>query len=356
VTADFYSPLPPQRTGVADYSAALLSALRNHLPLRVNRDGDVNLYHLGNNQLHASIYRRALERPGVIVLHDAVLHHFMLGYFSQNEYVDEFVYNYGEWSAGLAATLWQNRAGSGADSLYFEYPMLKRIAERSLAVVVHNPAAAAIVRDHHPGARIFEIPHLFAPPPLPLPADVERFRAQCGPAPLFGVFGHLRESKRVLPILRLFAKRRDLRLLVAGDAASSDLRRAMEPFLQLPNMHRMGYMDSMTYWKAAMSLDVCINLRYPAAGETSGVSIGFMGSGKTVVMTDSPENSRYPDGICLRISSGLSEATELEAVAGWVASHRSLSREIGRSAAEYIQREHSLSRVAGMYNQALKHR
>jgi len=80
VTVGFDAPLPPARTGVADYAAALLSALRRRGTVEVNpRRADVWLYHLGNNQLHRDIYRRALARPGIVVLHDAVLQHFFLG-------------------------------------------------------------------------------------------------------------------------------------------------------------------------------------------------------------------------------------------------------------------------------------
>ena len=40
---------------------------------------DVALYHVGNNALHREIYQRALTNPGVVVLHDAVLQHLLLG-------------------------------------------------------------------------------------------------------------------------------------------------------------------------------------------------------------------------------------------------------------------------------------
>ena len=135
----------------------------------------MNLYHLGNNQLHASIYKRALERPGIVVLHDAVLQHFALGFFSREDYVNEFAYNYGEWACDLAANLWNNRARSGGDSEYFRYPMLRRVAEQSKVVIVHNPAAAAMVREHCATARIVEIPHLLAPVVLPHGSKTEYF-------------------------------------------------------------------------------------------------------------------------------------------------------------------------------------
>ena len=96
MTAGFFSPLPPARTGVADYAGALLAELRRHGRVEVApARSDAALYHLGNNGLHAEVYRRAMERPGVVVLHDAVLNHFYLGQLNEAQYVDEFVYNYG---------------------------------------------------------------------------------------------------------------------------------------------------------------------------------------------------------------------------------------------------------------------
>src|ERR1039457_2274863 len=146
MTVGFHSPLPPAPTGVADYSAALLGALRQSGPVEPDAaTADVHLYHLGNNHLHREIYARALRQPGVVVIHDAVLHHFFLGSLTEQQYVDEFFYNYGAWHTDLARSLWKARARSATDPRYFEYPMLKRIAEQSLVVIVHNPAAAEMV-------------------------------------------------------------------------------------------------------------------------------------------------------------------------------------------------------------------
>src|SRR5438105_9399040 len=148
MTVGFHSPLPPARTGVADYSAILLTALRALGPVAVSpARADVHLYHVANNTLHWDIYCRALADPGVVVLHDALLQHLFMGALDEPTYVDEFVYNYGEWSRDLARELWLGKASSGLRPAYYRYPMLKRLAGRSLAIVVHNPAAARIVRE-----------------------------------------------------------------------------------------------------------------------------------------------------------------------------------------------------------------
>ena len=357
----YYAPLPPARTGVADYAAALLAALRRHGTVEPNaREAGIALYHLGNNQLHRAIYRRALAEAGVVVLHDAVLHHFFLGALDRAAYVDEFVYNYGAWHRTLAEDLWRGRASSGFDRRYFDYPMLKRIAERSRAVVVHNPAAARMVREHAPGAAVVEIPHLFAPPELPSGWEAIRMRQSLGvPAHefLFGVFGYLRESKRLFAVLRAFHRLRqarphactNARLLVAGPFVSSDLERAAGPLLTAPGIVRLPYLAERDFWRAALAVDACINLRYPAAGETSGIAIRLMGVAKPVLLTGGEENSRYPPAACLRIEPGLAEEDSLWHNMFLLTSMRECAGEIGLRASGHIVERHQAVRIAGQY-------
>src|SRR5437763_6720138 len=79
----YYSPLPPERSGIADYSALLLPALERRVDVDVaprggRADGDVALYHLGNDaDVHGWILERLRREPGVVVLHDFVLHHLV---------------------------------------------------------------------------------------------------------------------------------------------------------------------------------------------------------------------------------------------------------------------------------------
>jgi glycosyltransferase involved in cell wall biosynthesis len=357
VTAGLFSPLPPARTGVADYAATLLTALRRHGTVEIAPERcDVPLYHLGNNGLHADIYRRAIARPGVVVLHDAVLHHFFLGRLDRAAYIEEFVYNYGNWNRTLAGELWQGRAASGSDSRYFEYPMLKRVAESSRAVVVHHPGAARTVAEHAPGARIVEIPHLFAPPAAPSGAEVVRYRQKLGADPsvfLFGVFGYLRESKRLVAVLESFQKLRSMTsraaLWIAGEFVSTDLERAVEPLLGAPGVVRLPHLPEREFWMAASAVDACINLRYPAAGETSGISIRLMGIGKPVLMTDAVECSRFPEGSCMRIASGSAERDSLLEHMVLLTSMTEVARAIGQRGTRYIRDHHGLEEISDRY-------
>jgi glycosyltransferase involved in cell wall biosynthesis len=361
VTVGFYAPLPPARTGVADYAAALLAELRKRGKVEpAPKRCDIALYHLGNNALHAEIYRRALADPGVAVLHDAVLHHFLLGQLDEGAYVEEFVFNYGEWHRALAQRLWRDRASAASDPRYFEYGMLKRIGERSRSVIVHNPAAAAAVRAHAPGARVIEIPHLFQRPPKVEIVDALRYREQLGVPPeafLFGVFGYLRESKRVAQTVDAFGcLRREMpraALLIAGEFVSRDLERSLALALGEPGIVRLPHLAEQEFWRAASAVDACINLKYPVAGETSGIGIRMMGLGKPVLLTDSAECAGYPDDACARIPAGPAERASLLDHMRLLAGMPGAAETMGRRAAAHIAEHHSIERVADLYWETL---
>jgi glycosyltransferase involved in cell wall biosynthesis len=347
-----FSPLPPEKSGIADYSAALLPALRSLGDIRVAPDRyDAGLYHLGNNRLHREIYARALVQPGVAVIHDAVLNHFFLSTMTEEDYISEFVYNYGGWSRGEAQTLWRERSVSGTDSRYFGRPMLKRIAEMSRAVVVHNPAARARVLEHAPAARVVEIPHFYIPPAPREAAAVLEFRG--GARYIFGVFGYLRESKRLYSVLRAFSRLRrldpEVKLFMAGEFHSAELEKCLEPLLRAPGIRRIGHMSDSTFALATEAVDCCVNLRYPSAGETSGIGIRLMGLGKPVIFTDGPENASLPDHAYLAVEPGVCEETHLFEQMCLVAAKPELGRDLGQRAAAHILSYHSMKAASEHY-------
>ncbi len=352
MTQGYFAPPPGTRSGVADYAETLRRALEpfGRLP--------APLYHVGNNQLHAQIYKEALNNPGVVVLHDAVLHHFFLGSLSRTEYIDEFIHNYGEWTRELAEELWADRASSGTDPRYFRFPMLRRLAERARALIVHNPGAAAIAREQ--GAQnVHIVPHFFEMPASD-PAGAALFRENTGIAHgvvLFGIFGYLRETKRVLPSLHAFRRLHEINpntaLLLAGDAVSPDLNRLLESEARHPAIHRLGHLDEREFLHAAAAVDCCINLRYPAAGETSGIAIRLMGVGKPLILSESDATSDFPPAACLRVTPGIAEPAELFDHMTMVAAFPAIARDIGIAAARHIAERHSLEKAVQKYWQLL---
>ena len=104
---------------------------------------------------------------------------------------------------------------------------------------------------------------------------------------------------------------------------------------------------------AAAAVDCCINLRYPAAGETSGIAIRLMGIGKPAILTDNAENSEFPQTAALRVAPGVAEAGELFEHMVLVTEFPGIGREIGNAACLHISKHHALETVARQYWEVL---
>src|SRR5438045_1988849 len=167
------SPMPPSKTGIAHYSAALAPELAKRVelevisqPSTVNRQPSTSLYQLGNNPHHDWIYAEAMRTPGVIVLHDVVLHHLIvemtLARGDVEGYVAALRANHGEagaaWARGRAAGL-HSEMGN------FLLPASIVVANRARAVIVHNRWAADRLRSLGVTVPIHVVPHPFAPQP-----------------------------------------------------------------------------------------------------------------------------------------------------------------------------------------------
>lgn len=348
MTISYFAPLPPARTGVADYAASLLRALEKRTTVLVNSQGGLPIYHIGNNGLHAGIYREALARPGVAILHDAVLHHLLLGQLDENSYREEFAYNYGEWTRDSATRLWRDRAGSSGDERFFRYPMLRRIVESSRLVLVHNAAAARMVRAHGDATPVELIPHLYDP------AGESVASPSMSRDTRFAILGYLRETKRVHVALQAIRAVPKARLCLSGEFVSKGYERALHSKMAAPNVIRAGHCANEEFPRRIADSDVVLSLRYPAAGETSGITVRAMGAGRPVVVTDGEENADLPDGTCVKIPAGAPERASLEIVMAWLAGSRADREAMGAAARRHILAHHRVDRVADRIMTLLK--
>jgi glycosyltransferase involved in cell wall biosynthesis len=138
-------------------------------------------------------------------------------------------------------------------------------------------------------------------------------------------------------------------LLVAGEFVSTDLERAVEPLLGAPGVARLRYLEEREFWLAAASVDACINLRYPGAGETSGITIRLMGIGKPVLVTDAAECARFPEDACLRIAPGAAERESLRQHMILLTSIPEVAHAIGLRAAAHVGAHHRVERIGNQY-------
>ncbi len=352
------SLLPPTKSGIADYARRLGRELAKHFdvveldPPDLNRidQCDVALYHMGNSAVHGPIYEAALAKPGVVVLHDAMLHHFALGWFLRKDYVKEFVYNYGEWSRERAEDLWSQRRLSAGDQRYFRHPLLRRLVERSRAVIVHNPAAASMARlAGNAATSVYEVPHFIEEPPPASPQERGMIRSNLGVAEgevLISCLGYLRPAKRVRALLDAV----DLvsapwRLLLGGEFSTPEYEQALSPRFDNKRVIRLPHVSESKFEGLLRATDIGVNLRDPSAGETSGLIMRMMAHGRPVLVTRSEENSALADDAVIRVDPGESETEMLACYLQWLAEDADARAYFGQNAAAYVSRRHGLEAV-----------
>jgi glycosyltransferase involved in cell wall biosynthesis len=366
VKVAYFSPLPPSRSGIADYSALLLSALEQLVEIEVVRpgrtrpvaDADVALYHIGNDpDAHAWIVDALRRRPGVVVLHDFVIHHLVAGmtigrkdghaYLTAMEREAGVAGRMLGWGVleGRVPPLWEVRPE--------EFPLAGEVLDRATGVIVHSRYAETQAREHGYDGPLWRIEHPAWPATAVEPAQVEG-------APLIGCFGHLNENKRIPQLLRAFAEFRrthpGARLLLVGEEAPGfDLQGRLERLgLDTKGVIREPYVEEARLWSLLAACDACVLLRAPTMGETSGSAIRTLSLGKPLVVSDLGWFAELPDEVTLKVTPGGDEeiagiVSALEQLADPAAAAR-----MGAAARAYIEREHALPKVAEQYAAALE--
>ena len=281
----------------------------------------------------------------------------MLGKLSKEEYLEEFVFNYGEWLRDFAEQLWRERATSASQESYFRYPLISRICRCSRSLVVHNGRAGRMAREalgnRNGSVEVVEIPLYVDRPSLPEASERERIREKLGISAeeiVISTFGYLRPSKRLHSLLeasRMLSV--PYRILLVGDFVSYDYEAAILAEIDELPVTRLPYVAESEFWGLVAITDIGVNLRYPSAGETSSIALKLMAAGKPVVVTAGEEVSGFPRGSIIEVDPG---ETEIEMLAHYLcalAADREMCEVVGRSAARYVAERHNVQSVTKQY-------
>jgi glycosyltransferase involved in cell wall biosynthesis len=363
----YFSPLPPERTGVADYSALLLPALQERLDVTVVRKGrrrraprgtDVSLYHVGNNpDAHAWIVDALRRSPGVVVLHDFVVHHLVagmtIGRRDGHGYLDAMEREHGVVGRLLAHGVLDKRIAPLWESRPEDFPLARFVLEHATGVIVHSHAVHDLVRGDGYEGPVRVVPHPAWPVP---PGQPERVAA----GPVIGCFGVLNASKRIPELLRAFAGLRERHpeatlLLVGPTSPRFDLDRRLQRLgLAGDGLVREGWVDEARLWRLLGGVDVSVNLRHPTMGETSGIAIRSLSLGKPLVVSDVGWFSELPDEAAVKIPVSDDEVESLAAALELLVTRDDVRVRMGTAAAELARSRHDLERVAELYAAALE--
>ncbi len=309
----FVSPLPPEHTGIADYSAELLPALAAHYRIDViaNQpqvdplqpagaypihdaawlrehadDFDAVLYHIGNSAYHDWMVALLDEVPGIVVLHDFYLSGLIWSLEQLPEHrgvkLRELQYSHGY------LALKECLDGADGAQIAYRYPFNRSIIESTTGIIVHGDVSIRLARQWYgpqAGANWHTIPLLRAPAEL-LEKHSIRQRLQL-PAEAFIVcsFGQLGETKLNHRLLQAWlastlAQSPDSYLIFVGELGQSpyaqELRAAIAKSGLQDRIRITGRVDAEHYRLYLGAADLGVQLRALSRGETSAAVLDCM--------------------------------------------------------------------------------
>ena len=395
----WFTPLPPERSGISAYSAEVLPALAGQFAFDVYTESppafrpagveafsahdfiwkhqrhpyDLAVYQLGNATCHDYMWPYVFRYRGLVVLHDGQLHfaraRLLLQQKRYSDYRAEFKFNHPEARPGLADLGISGLLGS----LHYFWPMLRAVVEVSRGVAVHSAGLAAELNAEFPDAWIERI-RMGVPETTPAPeSQIIRMRhAIPHDAVLFAAFGRITPEKRISQALRALAALGEsvppIHLLLVGEPAS--YYDAMAEAKKLGVEKRVtptGFVTDAELAAYIACADVCLCMRWPTARETSASWLRCLAGGKPTVVTElshtddvpalvtrgtwTPSTETAPP-VCVSIDI-LDEDNSLGIAMHRLAADAALRARLGGHARAYWQDHHTVACMSDDYARVL---
>ncbi len=388
-----FTPLPPSKTGIADYMVELGMELEKHIKivyvigndvqdstyipsngcvLRVetflaSKDANIlpRIYQMGNNLQHEFILKELLKVPGIVVMHDYSMHHLFveltLARGDETSYRDLMEYNYGEYGKTIA----YNRSQGVFNELFqFTMPLNQTIIDTSKAILVHSyESFYRTKKTSSYDKKIFK---------LAFPYNHEQDNILCNSSQeakdklnlpekkvILASFGFVTPPKQIEFALKALSNIKksvpDFLYLIVGEVSSAvPIESLLCEYDLEENVKVLGYVDFEELHLYMQATDITINLRYPSAGETSAALYRAMGIGKCCLVFDYSSFSDLPDDTLIKVKLDTYDTTEMEKILQYYISNEDAVKQIEQNAKQYILEKHSVDITAKQYLKAIK--
>lgn len=381
----FVSPMPPLRSGIADYSAGLLPELARFydIDLILDQPGmddawashnfprrsldwfaahahafDRIVYQFGNSAFHAHMFGLLERYPGIVVLHDFFLSGIVNHADNDSQLPNYFLRTLYQ-SHGYHALLEEQRQGRIAACA--TYPCNKPVLDRAMGVIVHSAHARALAKAWYGPAvaRDWAVVPLLRQ--LPGPADRVAIRNALDLAAddfLLCCFGMLAQTKCNDAIVQAWVdgdagQDPHCHLVFVGELANDRFGLALrERIAGHPRIRITGYADAALYRNYLAAADGAVQLRTGSRGETSAAVLDCLASGIPTVVNAHGSAAELPETVCLRLDDTFT-ATGLQAAIGTLRHDAVLRARLGVAAQAFMQ-AHSPARAGASMRDAIE--
>lgn len=344
----FVSPLPPERTGIADYSAELLPELMQYYDVELITDQahielpfaltqrsvawfekhaknyDRILYQIGNSPFHTHMFALLQRYPGVIVLHDF----FLSGVFAYEEisgqhpglWTQALFYSHGYWAL-------QSRFHAQTMAMTKDiYPCNLKVLQKAKGVIVHSDYSKQLARKWYGPTAAADwtmIPLLRAPAPM---FDQAAARLALGlKTDDFVVcsFGLIDPTKQTLRLVQAWLssqlnQQRSCKLIFAGanhgGEYGADLMACIKQNNCLETVIVTGWLDESQYNLYLQAADMAVQLRVLSRGETSAAVLGCLNYGLPTIVNAHGAMAQLPATAVWMLADEFTDAELIQAL------------------------------------------
>lgn len=383
----YLSPLPPMKSGIADFSAELLPELARWYDIDLVVNGSIDfpwanaaarvvsveyfrananqydriLYHFGNSDFHSHMFDLLAEQPGVVVLHDFFLsgiHDYMQSRDLRRNSLTREMYESHSY-AGLHALKTE-----AIDCLVRKYPCNFSVLSNALGIITHSEFSKALGEHFFGGG----VPSIWETAPLarmvsrPCSRGLAREKLGLANEELlicsFGIVFPTKLNHRLLDAWdRLQASNSQrINLVFVGETSGAYGIGIEEEFSrerQNGSGKITGWASQETYRDYLAAADIAVQLRGISRGETSASVLDCMAAGLPTVVNANGSMAELPSDCVLMISDEFSDEELLEALEKLVQSAE-LRDVLGRRGRQHIRNHHLPRQVASRYREIIE--
>jgi len=381
----YVSPLPPERSGIADYSADLLPDLARHydievvvnqvmvsdpwitanFPIRTTEWFDQHagrydrvLYQFGNSVFHRHMFGLVSRHPGAAVLHDF----FLGGLLAHLERRGESA---GVWTEALYAShgygaLRDSPEGRDPTDAISNYPCNRFVLENADGIVVHSRFSKDLAEEWYgcgTSAEWVLIPQLHR-----RPATIDRAgaRARLGLSEddvlvcSFGMLSPTKLNHRLLAAWLASALGTDAQCHLAfvgenhGGEYGADLLRTIESIPTGAHIRITGFAEPGLYRTYLAAADMAVQLRTLSRGETSRAVLDCMAYGVPTIVNAQGSLAELPDAAVLKLPDAFADEELTEALTG-LREDREGRTAVGQRTAAHVRSHHDPTLIAEQY-------
>lgn len=382
----FFSPLPPQKGGVALYGETLarelakffdivfyidegyipcnankLGEIRNHTDYR--REEDFTLFQATNSPLSAYMYPYLLEGGGILTLHDRTLYDMAIRYWEwrpRTQFWGDFFRNEGlkgiqkVFSADNNSSL--NLSKRILNNLYFDeerkrtrFTFLKLAVKRAKGIITHSLTVKNSVMEAGANCPIMVSPLAVEQAPPQMSPQEARRHLELGKVGIDSAtfvalaFGFIQRHKRIELLLEAWArfvkKEQNVKLILLGprspdfDVDELIMKKELSDKVLIDD----SYPPMEKVYLYFFASDLCFNLRYPVYGSSSYSLTQMMSAGKPCVVTDLETFSEFSEDMVIKAPIGDKEVEFLENILMHARENPVHFEEIGKRARKYIE-------------------